>query len=608
MALVTITGDTIREGVGRKDNRPWYAWAADYQDGNPGVITPRRSKPLIPSNGVLTFEIEAGISAWIENPDGQRYLVTIPVVDSPLWEVIEAGVAIPPDTPTDQLAAMFTNYLESNPIAETVENYVDTKVPGMVAEAVAADASVIAAAATAAETAVDDYVSGELDLIQGTVAADEDDDTIVGIRDKKKRKAFRVGANGVTEIALPNLAGQQLRSGESPHGYLPGFAKDSAGRTAENVYYTDGTKPRWVLQRWADRMGWAVAPTYRDWIIVCAGQSNMAGSDPTTAPTGAYDTDPRLVRYDRASDAIVPVAASSGALWATLGRAVLEKVPTDVRVVVIHAAAGSTGFSRTSLSPLPDAGPYGAYVFEENGTWDRTLTTDPLNRYLMMVDDVASARALLPDAEVHAMFWSQGESDTTLRNQTSYSALLDDLITTFRTEVGDSALPVVVGSLVPEWVGVDANRLGIQTALADTPRRLEKTAFVYGPENVGPDGSGANIHFHTSGALRRARLMAAALYRARWNAAGQQALPVQNLTLTRSGTQLTARWDSPLTQHTLITPEFTVNGGSSWAAMTKQLGDIGLSATATIAASDVVQVRVSTTNGDGTSPYIYASA
>lgn len=114
MTLVTITGDTVRDSVGRKDNRPWYAWAADYQDGNPGVITPRRSKPLIPSNGVLSFEIEAGISAWIENPDGQRYLVTIPLVDGSLWEVIEAGVAFPPDTDQERLIAAVT------PIAESV--------------------------------------------------------------------------------------------------------------------------------------------------------------------------------------------------------------------------------------------------------------------------------------------------------------------------------------------------------------------------------------------------------------------------------------------------------------------------------------------------------
>ncbi|UJL29913.1 hypothetical protein HZU38_05275 [Mycolicibacterium vanbaalenii] len=114
MTLVTITGNTVRDSVGRKDNRPWYAWAADYQNGNPGVVTPRRSKPLIPSNGVLTFEIEAGISAWIENPDKQRYLVTIPLVNGSLWEVIEAGVAFPPDTSQALLDAAVGQYVEAN--------------------------------------------------------------------------------------------------------------------------------------------------------------------------------------------------------------------------------------------------------------------------------------------------------------------------------------------------------------------------------------------------------------------------------------------------------------------------------------------------------------
>lgn len=114
MALVTITGETIRDGVGGKDNRAWYAWAAEYQDGDPGVVTPRRSRPLIPSNGELTFEIEAGISAWIENPDGQRYLVTTPVEDDDLWTVIATGVAFPPNTSQARLNTAVGKYVEAN--------------------------------------------------------------------------------------------------------------------------------------------------------------------------------------------------------------------------------------------------------------------------------------------------------------------------------------------------------------------------------------------------------------------------------------------------------------------------------------------------------------
>lgn len=114
MALVTITGDTIRDGSGRKDNRPWYFTPEGYQNGNPGVITPRRSKPLIPSNGVLTAELEGGISGYIENPDRQRWLVTIPLVDSPLWDVIEDGVAYPPNTSQALLAAAVVKYILDN--------------------------------------------------------------------------------------------------------------------------------------------------------------------------------------------------------------------------------------------------------------------------------------------------------------------------------------------------------------------------------------------------------------------------------------------------------------------------------------------------------------
>ncbi|KWX67077.1 hypothetical protein [Mycobacterium sp. NAZ190054] len=122
MALVTITGDTIRDGSGRKDNRPWYFTPEGYQNGNPGVVTPRRSRPLIPSNGVLTAELEGGISGYIENPDGQRWLVTIPLVDSPLWEVIEAGVAYPPDTSQARLAAAVGLYVEQHAGELTIDD------------------------------------------------------------------------------------------------------------------------------------------------------------------------------------------------------------------------------------------------------------------------------------------------------------------------------------------------------------------------------------------------------------------------------------------------------------------------------------------------------
>lgn len=117
MATVTITGGTGDAGaVG--DNRPWKLWAAVYQsDGAGGVVTTsndREVNVLRPVGGVLTFEAEAGIAAYIETPDKRRYLVTIPQVNGALWDLIAASIAFPPETPQALLNTAVGQYVESN--------------------------------------------------------------------------------------------------------------------------------------------------------------------------------------------------------------------------------------------------------------------------------------------------------------------------------------------------------------------------------------------------------------------------------------------------------------------------------------------------------------
>lgn len=111
MALITITGNDVRDSTGRPDNRPWTITASTYQDGEGGVITDKTSTPLYPIAGVLTFQVEAGITAWIRTPDETRYLVRIPDEDADLWGVIEAGIAYPPTTSQDLLAAAVGQYV-----------------------------------------------------------------------------------------------------------------------------------------------------------------------------------------------------------------------------------------------------------------------------------------------------------------------------------------------------------------------------------------------------------------------------------------------------------------------------------------------------------------
>lgn len=115
MATVDITGSTTRDAGSRLDNRPWYIRAVGYQNnGDGGVITPRQSRAIYPSAGELTITAEAGITCYITNPEGAEYLVTVPNEDTPLWEVIEAGIAYPPNTQQSQLNTAVGQYVEAN--------------------------------------------------------------------------------------------------------------------------------------------------------------------------------------------------------------------------------------------------------------------------------------------------------------------------------------------------------------------------------------------------------------------------------------------------------------------------------------------------------------
>lgn len=110
---VTITG-TINDVTARKDSRPWKVWSPVYRQGVNGEIITVTGQSVKVVGGVVTIELEPG-AAVIENPDGQRYTVTIPDEDADLWGVIATAVAFPPNTEAEALASAVNAYLDDNP-------------------------------------------------------------------------------------------------------------------------------------------------------------------------------------------------------------------------------------------------------------------------------------------------------------------------------------------------------------------------------------------------------------------------------------------------------------------------------------------------------------
>lgn len=114
MATVTVSGLVIDE-TGRKDSRDWTVFSPVYREGASGEVVTMRRQTVRVVAGIFTAKLEPG-PCFIQNPDGDRWLVTVPDTDTELWPLIAAAVAIPPGTPVDELNAAVAAYFDANPI------------------------------------------------------------------------------------------------------------------------------------------------------------------------------------------------------------------------------------------------------------------------------------------------------------------------------------------------------------------------------------------------------------------------------------------------------------------------------------------------------------
>ncbi len=109
MATVTVSG-LVRDETGRKDSRAWKAFSPVYREGSPGEVVTMREQKVRVVAGTFTAKLEPGVCV-IENPDGQRYTVTVPNVDADLWDLIQLAVAMPPETSEQQIQDAVAAYL-----------------------------------------------------------------------------------------------------------------------------------------------------------------------------------------------------------------------------------------------------------------------------------------------------------------------------------------------------------------------------------------------------------------------------------------------------------------------------------------------------------------
>lgn len=337
--------------------------------------------------------------------------------------------------------------------------------------------------------------------------------------------------------------------------------------------------------------------------IVGMGQSNMTQSD-TSLPVAVEDS--RIYRWNSLNSTIEPMPASETYALPQYAREYARTLPKGDWILVVQAAMGATGFTTTTITPVP------AGFVAGTGTWDRSIG-DPVNLPARAVTATLDARtaALAAGASsvvIAAMLWSQGEGDTPRLDEAAYGAKLDDLISWFRAQVSTPNLPILVGSMVPEYGYLRGQTYtdDVAAALARTPARVQRSAFAWGPEGLPKQGE--IIHYSTAAQVIRGRLFLEALSRARINVTGTKPVPPTSLTVTRSVSgRITARWPEPLCRAIGYDIDFTTDGRATWTPMALDR-DSRLRATTVVTPDKLVEVRLRV-RSDGsttTSDWIYS--
>jgi hypothetical protein len=452
----------------------------------------------------------------------------------PTQEAVAQALLDPNSAAVEALEAAVT------PVAATV-------VPPLVATAIAADGTVAAAAADAVDTAVE--------------------------------------TAGVVRFSDPGIPAEKPAVPDVAFAIV-----DASGRLSDLAVGSDGRFLNHTIEYIRAKLAGGVgsAPEYDIWVI--AGQSNSATGSYLEA-TSFREVDSLL--YLWSGSAIIPMPAKDVNLGTEFARAYARHfAKTGRRILVVQTGVPSVGFTTSSINPAPTGYYYPA------GTIDRNLTADPLNRYAQMIAAVTAARTAAGAASrLAGVVWSQGESDKGL-TQAEYAAKLDDLISAARTAWGVADLPFLIASMTPEMHSDHPNVEGVARALADTPRRVLRTGFVWGPANG--HRYFQTVHFSAPGQIERAgRLAREGLIEALNNQTAIEPVTPLNLRVSRVGGTAVLLWDRPWCHVDSMTVQFSVDGGTTWADATFDTMH-GSRATAAVSAGTVVRFRITVTNSIGT--------
>ncbi len=282
---------------------------------------------------------------------------------------------------------------------------------------------------------------------------------------------------------------------------MPMVTSDRARRALRRVALRNGVAMKMSVGRLAILLGSCAAlacarpaatlspsAARRD-LFLLAGQSNMAGRGTVEPEDRVVVTG--LMMLDRAMDwvpAADPVHYDKPIAGVGPGRAfaiAVRSEDTARDIGLVPAAVGGSPISSW-----------------EPGALDVATKTHPYD------DAIARARAARQDGQFRAILWHQGESDATPDRSVLYAQRLRTLITRLRAELGDPALPFIIGQLGQfpraNWSVAKVRVDSAQRAIAET---MPGVAFV---SSDGLRHRGDSTHFDSRSARELGRRYAAA--------------------------------------------------------------------------------------------------
>ncbi|MET4135527.1 sialate O-acetylesterase [Pseudarthrobacter sp. PvP090] len=227
-------------------------------------------------------------------------------------------------------------------------------------------------------------------------------------------------------------------------------------------------------------------------VFLAAGQSNMSGRG---LPAGGSrdPVNPRIFQYGAKNPtlraATVPLdmldSPSGISPATTFAREYLSTQPTNVGVLIIPAAHGSTGFTSATSTRTWTVGAASSPQYDL-----------PSLAVKQTLAGISAARAAGYAVVLKGVLWHQGENNSSMSTST-YSAKLDQLIASFRSRLSASNLPFVVGRMAPEGIAATPGRENVDRAHSETPGRVPRTGFA--PSMAGALNGGDTSHFNRTG-------------------------------------------------------------------------------------------------------------